>query len=352
MTKRCSKLSSSMLFRFPPPKELNTISVFTTSDARSDFDMDCADGKDVCKNSENYCDRELVLQRQAEERAALKKRHEKMRNGVPRKDRVGRQRIVEDAAAEEKQLLEAQAVERDELGISQSQITHEFAQLAVADYTAGVGEKSQNQANPEGVARGESKAARRRRKKAQQEAESQRRIDEEKAKMGSSARMVELDAINQQLTLGNLRIHHVAADGHCLFSAIAHQMKVHNMTSTISPSVEGLRCAVSDHLLKNREEFMPFIDGVNGDNSAFERYCEQLRNTASWGGQVELNVLATVLRTPIEVYAANLPVLRMGENYAKGDNNNSLRVSFHRRYYGLGEHYNSVVPQNSPGIDS
>lgn len=282
-----------------------------------------------------------VLERQAEERAVLRKKHERIKSGIPRKDKVGKQRAAEDAAAEEKALLELQAVERRDHGITDEDVTQALANMSVADTPSGQTEQT-------GSNQGESKAARRRRKKAEQEAESQRRIDTEKANMGKSARAIELDAIENQLKPKNLRIHPVAADGHCLYSAIAHQMDVHNISSPVAASVDGLRNAAADHLLQHRNEFMPFIDGINGDNKAFEQYCDQLRNTAAWGGQIELSILANVLRTPIEVYAADLPVVKMGDNYAKNDiDGGTLRVSFHRRYLGLGEHYNSVVPRDA-----
>lgn len=282
-----------------------------------------------------------VLQRQVEERTALKKKYERIRSGIPRKDKVGRQRAAEDAAVEENNLLEAQAVERRDHGITDEDVVCELAKLSMVDDLSG-------QKEPTETTQGESKAARRRRKKAEQEAEVQRRIDREKAKTGKSMKAVELEAIEDQLKPKNLRIHPIAADGHCLYSAIAHQMNVHNIPSSVPASVEGLRNAAADHLLQHREEFMPFVDGVNGDDAVFEGYCEQLRNTAAWGGQIELSVLATVLSTPIEVYAADLPVVKMG-NSQLGDNTdcNVLRVSFHRRYLGLGEHYNSVVPRNT-----
>lgn len=281
-----------------------------------------------------------VLQRHGEERTALKKKYERIRSGIPRKDKVGRERAAEDAAAEEKTLLEAQAVERKDHGITDEDV-RELAKISIADDASG-------QKEPTETTQGESKAARRRRKKAEQEAEVQRRIGREKAKTGKSMKAVELEAIEDQLKTKNLRIHPIAADGHCLYSAIAHQMNVQDIPSSVPASVEGLRNAAADHLLQHRDEFIPFVDGVNGDDAAFEGYCEQLRNTAAWGGQIELSVLATVLSTPIEVYAADLPVVKMG-NSQSGDNTDCsvLRVSFHRRYLGLGEHYNSVVPRTT-----
>ena len=73
-----------------------------------------------------------------------------------------------------------------------------------------------------------------------------------------------------------------------------------------------------------------------------------MEETACWGGQIEIQALSDALRTPVEVYAAGQPVLTMGEAYGGGvsgvEGLQPLRVSYHRKYYTLGEHYNSVVP--------
>jgi OTU domain-containing protein 6 len=70
-----------------------------------------------------------------------------------------------------------------------------------------------------------------------------------------------------------------------------------------------------------------------------------MANTACWGGQIEIQALSEALKTPIEVYAADQDVLTMGELYggALGNGLQPLRVTYHRHYYTLGEHYNSVV---------
>lgn len=285
-----------------------------------------------------------ILQRQAEERRDLKKKHDKMRNGIPKKDRVGRQRFQEDAFEEEKRLIHEHEIERTQNGITEEDVVRQLVHLDLSNES---GNKAPSNTHGEGQndGRGESKAARRRRKRAEQEAESKRRIAEEKATMGPSAKSVELNAINKQLKQKNMRIHPIAADGHCLFNAIANQMHVVQLSSHICPSVDGLRQATADYLLAHKSEYMPFIETVHGDEEKFQKYCEELRSTAAWGGQVELEVLAKLLNAIIEVYAADLPVVRMG-----ADNNSEetpvLRVSFHRQYLGLGEHYNSIVPQD------
>lgn len=50
-------------------------------------------------------------------------------------------------------------------------------------------------------------------------------------------------------------------------------------------------------------------------DASFEQYCQDVQETAAWGGQTELNALANVLQHHIKVYAAGLPVLDMGQQY-------------------------------------
>jgi len=49
--------------------------------------------------------------------------------------------------------------------------------------------------------------------------------------------------------------------------------------------------------------------------TSFEQYCQDIQDTAAWGGQTELNALAHVLQHHIKVYAAGLPVVVMGQQY-------------------------------------
>lgn len=275
-----------------------------------------------------------ILARQKQQRKDLRKRIERIKASIPKKDRIGRARAAEAAAEDEKRLLDAHAAERSEYGIPDNVID------IAADVEKAASKSLVSNAS-EVLPKTESKAARRRRKKAEEEVKAQLRIDEEKAKMGPSPKFLEMAAIDAQLKPKNLRIHSVPADGHCLYSAVAHQISTRNIQSTLPANVEGLRGATADYLLAHKDAYLPFIETINGDEELFNKYCEELRNEAVWGGQVELKAMAELLRTEIEVYAADMPVVTMGTS---SDLVPILRVSFHRQYFGLGEHYNSVVP--------
>ncbi|KFM82157.1 OTU domain-containing protein 6B, partial [Stegodyphus mimosarum] len=70
------------------------------------------------------------------------------------------------------------------------------------------------------------------------------------------------------------------------------------------------------------------------------KYCEDIVKTSSWGGHVEIQALSNICGKPMEVIQAE------GPSVIAGDEHDSPRliISYHRHVYGLGEHYNSVVP--------
>ena len=92
----------------------------------------------------------------------------------------------------------------------------------------------------------------------------------------------------------------------------------------------------------HRDGYEPFLDTSSSaeEHISFDDYCDSVSSSikAEWGGQLEIRALSEALRWPIWVYDAMQPTVRMGE----GDKE-PIRVSFHRHFYSLGEHYNAVV---------
>lgn len=71
--------------------------------------------------------------------------------------------------------------------------------------------------------------------------------------------------------------------------------------------------------------------------AGFDQYCDDLANTAVWGGGLELRALALLLARPIKVYQAHGSMLEVGEGSEE-----PLRISYHRHALALGAHYNSL----------
>jgi OTU domain-containing protein 6 len=100
---------------------------------------------------------------------------------------------------------------------------------------------------------------------------------------------------------------------------------------------KGALCA--DTLQSNEEDFAPFCEFTD-DITTFDQYVDRVRNSAEWGGHLELRVLGVALNRPVEVYSvqSGSKALIIHES-----DNEPIRLSYHLHYYALGEHYNQVV---------
>ncbi|CAH0479684.1 unnamed protein product [Peronospora belbahrii] len=195
----------------------------------------------------------------------------------------------------------------------------------------------------------QAKAHRKREARKEQEAERRKRI-EEANKTIVSERQIEADLILAQLARYGLKIKDIPSDGHCMYHAVADQIKQKSLL--VADEMAGfqyLRKLTSEYMLAHPDDFLPFMaldKSVDGADDAFTSYCDRVATTAEWGGQLELRALACALRTPIEVFSAERDVLVMGDEFVgDGDENMPmLQLTYHLHYYTLGEHFNSVTP--------
>lgn len=130
------------------------------------------------------------------------------------------------------------------------------------------------------------------------------------------------------------------------YSAIADQLQVLSIGSKEDHNT--LRGIAAGYIRAHPEEFCPFL-GYEMGSTEFEEYCDKVASLtdAEWGGQLELKALSAALHRPILIYSADAPVLCMNDADVPVGTNNSLKVTFHKHYYALGEHYNSVEPVSS-----
>ncbi|KAJ3416492.1 OTU domain-containing protein 6B [Chytridiales sp. JEL 0842] len=178
-------------------------------------------------------------------------------------------------------------------------------------------------------------------KKAAQMEEMRKQAEEEAA--GSvDMRKVEDEAIDALIKPLNLRIKQITPDGHCLFNALCDQLQLAD--DTLSFSYTHLRKLAAEYMRSHPDDFMPFLVDDNGDmltEDKFQKYCDDMANTAVWGGQLEIQALSMHLKREIHVIQAGSPVVKVGEHF-KSDK--PLLISYHRHHFGLGEHYNSLIP--------
>lgn len=150
---------------------------------------------------------------------------------------------------------------------------------------------------------------------------------------------MESEKLAQILAARQLEMKQIPSDGHCMYRAIEDQLKEKDCALT----VVALRSQTAEYMQSHVEDFLPFLTNPNtGDMCTpeeFQKYCDDIVNTAAWGGQLELRALSHILQTPIEIIQADSPPITVGEEYSK----HPLILVYMRHAYGLGEHYNSVT---------
>ncbi|KAF9624449.1 hypothetical protein IFM89_011457 [Coptis chinensis] len=208
--------------------------------------------------------------------------------------------------------------------------------------------------NSQGDPSKSSKSVKRREKRAQQEAAREQRIQEEQSNMVSD-RMIENEKLERKLVPLGLIVNEIKPDGHCLYRAVENQLALFSGGS--SPySFQELREMVALYMRQHAADFLPFflsennieVDSDNSPAEIFEDYCKEVESTAAWGGQLELGALTHCLRKHIVVLSGSFPDVEMGKEYKSvgrsSSINPSIMLSYHKHAFGLGEHYNSVIP--------
>jgi len=196
------------------------------------------------------------------------------------------------------------------------------------------------------------RAQRRRERKAMEEKQFYEQIEQDRIENGPPMRQKELKAFLELLTPLGLTTHTIKADGHCLFSALEHQLTLLNPDNKLDYMEVRKLCA--EHLTENMSEYQPFLLNDKNDlmtDEEFKVYCRQVAGERTpsgkilWGGETEVAALAKMLKKRIEVYSYGLPKPR---NFGDESDEMPLRISYHRFLFGLSEHYNSVVPLKLP----
>lgn len=186
-----------------------------------------------------------------------------------------------------------------------------------------------------------SKAQKRREKKSQQEKEREEQIKLQEKENLHGPRNTETQAIKSKLKHNNLQIFSIPSDGDCLYKAVSHQLQ---LTRQLEVTIADLRSKVSSYIHSNKDDFMPFMSNPETcemlTDEQFEQYCDKIRNTKVWGGQLEIRALSNLLKCPINVIQATGPdCIKQGTEF----DGPPLNITYHRHMYSLGEHYNSTI---------
>ena len=221
-----------------------------------------------------------------------------------------------------------------------------------------------------------SRAQQKRDRKAVREHERRQEVAEEVKDM-ADPRVEENEALRRRLSPLHLTVREMISDGHCLFRAVADQLAAARLaaaaatpaSSVSSPPLDhvGLRRLAAAQIAAHLSDFLPFLtsdDGLPFTASQAAAYCQHLAQAegetqhVQWGGHAEIVALSAALRRKVAVWSAEGGEMLVdavetggggkrgrkgGRGAAAAAAEEPLRISFHRHYFGLGDHYNSVV---------
>jgi len=179
---------------------------------------------------------------------------------------------------------------------------------------------------------------------------------------------IQKEAADEEKTINRLceqlgvQLHEITPDGHCLFSAVADQLALLGILPASAANYTTVRRAAADYIQSHPDDFLPFLPSTEGEDAVgstdaglmtppeFNKYCAQVRSSAVWGGEPEILALSRAYNIPIHVVqgeAPNIVVHSPTGDPTAGTHQGepTVLISYHRRLYGLGEHYNSLRPK-------
>lgn len=161
-------------------------------------------------------------------------------------------------------------------------------------------------------------------------------------------RAQESEAMQQDFSKRGLKEHAIRSDGHCLYAAIADQLKTNGcdlvpIVTLTGLNLDGLnsnkayqatRSVAAAYMEANIDDFLPFLE------EPLETYAQTIRETGEWGGHLELLALA-------RAYCVNIKILQWNRGVetiecGSETENRPLWLAYYRHSHGLGEHYNSL----------
>ena len=160
----------------------------------------------------------------------------------------------------------------------------------------------------------------------------------------------ERKAMQEAYMSRGLKEHEIRSDGHCLYAAVADQLKdskiglkpkVHVDITDDETQLEHAntgykvtRQVAAAYISQNAEDFSPFLE------EPLDQYVITIRNTGEWGGHLEILALAKAYEVNINILQGNGKV----EKIESGTDNETrtLWLAYYHHSFGLGEHYNSL----------
>ncbi|KAF3922148.1 hypothetical protein ABW21_db0201284 [Orbilia brochopaga] len=184
---------------------------------------------------------------------------------------------------------------------------------------------------------------------------------EKEAANQPNLRAAEAERMNHLFKEQNLVEVQIVPDGHCLYSAFAVGLEDAGIPLSLDPATKTeaeadtkdqqptsgtgkqnprgytfTRRAAGSYIASHTDDFIPFLD----EDITIDDHVRKITSTAEWGGQMELLALAKQYGVTVKiVQAQGVGITAMNEEEGKKAD---VWLAYHRRGYGLGEHYNAL----------
>ncbi|TMW49282.1 hypothetical protein DOY81_005638 [Sarcophaga bullata] len=281
---------------------------------------------------------EDIQTRHRKERKELQAKIQALKKNAPKSDKKKRKEALEEIAKMESDLEKKQ---EQEIKDAESEIKSEQPAEVAEEQPSILNEEEDNENEQQLPQQRVSKAQKRRDKKAREARQREEEIKASAEDALQAPKAVEGLKMQAILTKRGLATHNIPSDGDCLYNAIRHQLIQHGLATL---TVKELRTETANYIQANKDNLIPYMTHPEtGDllkDDEFEKYCNDIRSTPAWGGQIELKALSSILKVPIEVIQADGSPTIQGAEYGGAP----LVITYHRHMYSLGEHYNSTVP--------
>lgn len=290
-------------------------------------------------------DEEEITQRHKREQKELNARIQALKHGVPKGDKKRKKQVTADIAILQAELEQKHEKELAEQETSEDKevINDEIKTLTLEEDKQKEEASSETLPSSTTSQKKPSKAQKRREKKEQEERERQKRLEEGEKESEGHCRNIEAQLFAKLLKEKNLKMHEVQPDGNCMFNSIISQ----KYGTVIESRMKELRKGTSAYMRKHKDDFLPFATNTKtGDmlsEDEFEKYCEDMEHTSAWGGHLELRAISQIYQQRVEIYQASASTIFIGEE-SHNQQHHPLRLSYHHHQYGLGEHYNALLP--------
>ncbi|KUJ11959.1 OTU-domain-containing protein [Mollisia scopiformis] len=214
---------------------------------------------------------------------------------------------------------------------------------ALAESSISTPAESENGDSEQGQG-GHKKRNRAKERLARRAAETAAAVEAAKLEAQSQPDVKELERkkISEQIEANGLVERLIRPDGHCLFSAVADQLQQVGI-SVGEEEGEGekykvVRGKAAGYMQRHADDFEGFCE------EPLQEHVKKIRDTAEWGGHLELLALSRVYGVEICVLQDGpMQAIEPGDENKKGEEEKEkIWLAYYRHGFGLGEHYNSL----------